>query len=557
MELSLRDYQQTACDNIVQGFQEHKRLLLVMATGLGKTVVFSHVLQRLAPRGRCMVMVHLTPILEQNARTIRRVTGYEVAVERAEHRSDETGWYKAPVVVTTRQTQIAGRNGFRRYQRYFPDDFALLIADEAHHSTCASDQEIYKHYQSNDKLLTLGATATPNRTDEAAVMRNFDAVPFEMGLRAGIDEGWLVDIAIQPIVVDGLDYSKVKTKAGELNSADLEAVLTYEKPLIKMAHPTFELAGDRKTLVFCAGVEHAARFAELLNRYGREAGRSDCARFISYKMPPEVCTDTIEDFRRGAFQFLVSVGKTVEGFDVPDIGCISMCRPTLSVPFMCQMLGRGTRTLDGLVDRCDDAAARREAIRTSGKSELLVLDFHGNTGRHKLASPVDVLGADYRDDEIEIAKRMFWREGQEENVGIMLEKARAERLKQHAEQLAREEARAKQRDGVIVHAQYRVLNPHDALGLRRPRNASWVRREPPTVKMCDALRGFKVRAPEQMSRGDAGVLLGEIIKRFKARKCSWKQAAVLKGRGFDTDCSPAEASRIIDGISEREGWRKR
>src|SRR5690606_7555906 len=92
-----------------------------------------------------------------------------------------------------------------------------------------------------------------------------------------------------------------------------------------------------------------------------------------------------------------------EGFDDPGIGLVVMARPTKSRALYSQCIGRGTRPLNGLVDGLDTADERRAAIAGSAKPNVLVLDFVGNSGRHKLVHATDVLGVDYDDAELEAA----------------------------------------------------------------------------------------------------------------------------------------------------------
>src|SRR5262249_7704252 len=109
-------------------------------------------------------------------------------------------------------------------------------------------------------------------------------------------------------------------------------------------------------------------------------------------------------YKRGEFQFLCNCGLFLEGFDETRIANVVIARPTKSRALYAQMIGRGTRPLPGLVDEnWMEADDRKEAIAQSTKPRLLVLDFVGNSGRHKLVSCADILGGKCTDDVIEKA----------------------------------------------------------------------------------------------------------------------------------------------------------
>ena len=95
-------------------------------------------------------------------------------------------------------------------------------------------------------------TATPDRHDEEALGKIFDTVAFEYQLPAAIQDGWLVPIEQQHVVVEGLDLSACRTTAGDLNEGDLARIMELEQVLHGVVDPTIQLAGDTPTLVFAS-----------------------------------------------------------------------------------------------------------------------------------------------------------------------------------------------------------------------------------------------------------------------------------------------------------------
>jgi hypothetical protein len=103
---------------------------------------------------------------------------------------------------------------------------------------------VIEHYGQNPDLKTLGVTATPDRHDEEALGQVFDSVAYDYELLDAIHDGWLVPIRQRAVVVDGLDYSSIRTTAGDLNGADLARVMEYEEMLHAVASPALEFRGD-------------------------------------------------------------------------------------------------------------------------------------------------------------------------------------------------------------------------------------------------------------------------------------------------------------------------
>src|SRR5262249_43659187 len=122
---------------------------------------------------------------------------------------------------------------------------------------------------------------------------------------------------------------------------------------------------------------------------------------------------------------------------------IIMARPTKSVALYEQVLGRGTRPLPGIVDGLERAEERRTAIAMSAKPNMLVIDFAGNAGKHKIVQASDVLGGKYGLPEREYAKRTLAEEGRAVDIEEALKRAKAELALLDAEESRRKAITAK------------------------------------------------------------------------------------------------------------------
>jgi len=541
--VQLRPYQEAAVDGVFEAWQTSRSTLLVQPTGTGKTVVCAHVIDRL-PEGRVMVLAHREELIFQAADKIQRVTGRPPDIEMAEMRADHGPlWDRARVVVSSIQTQCAGRNGDTRMKRFDPADFGLVIVDEAHHATAPTYRRVVDHYQQNPDLRVLGVTATPDRHDEEALGQVFESVAYDYELADAVRDGWLVPIRQRAVFVEGLDYSSVRTTAGDLNGADLARILEYEETLHGIAYPTLELAAGRKTLVFAASVAHAERLCEIFNRH-----RDGSARYVTGTTPKEERREMLADYARGAFQILVNVGVATEGFDEPGIQVIAMARPTKSRALYAQMAGRGSRPLPGLVDGVESGDARRDRIAASPKPACEIIDFVGNSGRHHLVTTADILGGNCSDEVIQRAERSA-RDAGGAPVDMLDALAEAER------QLAEERARAR-RAALRPKARFTTqsVDPFDVFGLEPWRERGWDKGRQPSEKMVALLERQGID-PRGLSFTEAKQLVGEVVSRFEKKTCTYKQARVLARFGYPTDTTFKEASRIIDALAAN-GWKR-
>ena len=546
----LRPYQAEAVNNTFDTFKQHDSVLAVMATGLGKTVFFSHVAKDFMNRGRVMVLAHREELITQAKDKLQRVTGIDADIEMGESWA-MNNYFKSEIVTSTIQTQIAGMEGNGRMTRFDPNEFSLLVVDEAHHAVAKTYQRVIQHYRQNPDLKVLGVTATPDRADELALGKIFSAVSYEYDIRDGIDDGWLVPIEQMSVEVQSLDFSKMRTTAGDLNGKDLAEQLEFEENLHGIADPTIQIVGDRKALVFAASVAQAERLAEIFNRH-----RAGSAEFVTGKTPKEYRRKLFDAFANRELQYLVNVGVATEGFDDPSIECVVMARPTKSRCLYTQMAGRGTRPLEGIVDGLTDAIARKSAIALSGKSSVEIIDFVGNCGRHKLITSADILGGRYEDDVIELAKQTAQetseRTGKPVDMMTELQQAESEIARRRR---MREEAERRQH--IRGYAQFTTskVNPFDLFDIMPQRERAWHKDRPPTEKQLDVLarNGIPI---EGLTFTHASQLIGAVIKRRENNLCSFKQARTL--RKYDVDPSVMtfqEASAVIDTIA-KNGWKK-
>jgi superfamily II DNA or RNA helicase len=508
----LRPYQEQAVAGIFEKLAAHRSTLLVLPTGTGKTVVFSEVARRWTERnGKVLVLAHREELIYQ-AREKLEAAGLSPGIEMGDQRSG--GLLVPRVVVATVQTM--GRESRRR--DYRPDTFSLIIVDEAHRILGDQYRAVIDYFPG---AKVLAVTATPDRADGAGLGAVCESVAHVYEIRDAIKEGFLVPIRQKAVQVEGLDLSRVRTTAGDLNEGDLEQILVEEEALHGVAHPTIELAGDRPTMVFAATVAHAHALAAVMNRRLDSMGRRHQAVALDGTVDREVRRATLRRFAAGEFQFLLNCALFLEGFDSPRISCVAMARPTKSRALYTQAIGRGTRL-------------------HPGKSDLLVLDFEGNAGRHSLVCALDVLDGT-NDDEVRKKARALIDEN--EQLDIM-----------EAIDLAASAVAESKRKKVIAEAKYKAVDvdPFSVLGVHAA-PGRWGGQE-----MTDRQREVLERAgidAKQLDKGQASALIEKVIQRSREGLCTFRQARVLVKNGLNPDVTFQEASRAIDELSQK--WRGR
>ncbi len=545
--MNLRPYQLAASDAIFKEWQDNDSTLVVMPTGGGKTVLFADVIRRVFPR-RALVLAHREELIFQARDKIQRVTGLSADVEMGEYRADGGLFEVSRVVVSTIQTQCSGGDGGGRMSKFDPQRFGVLIIDEAHHATSPSYRRVIDYYRTNPALKVLGVTATPDRADEEALGQVFQSVAFDYEVLDAIHDGWLVPIEQQMVHVEGLDYSSIRTTAGDLNGGDLAAVMEAEKNLQQMASASLTIIGQRRALVFTASVKAAEMTAEIFNRH-----RAGMASWVCGKTEREERRRVLSDFAAGKLQVVCNCGVLTEGFDDPGVEVVIMGRPTKSRSLYSQMVGRSTRPLPGVVDGPETAEERKAAIGASAKPSCLVVDFVGNAGKHKLVTSADILGGKVSEEAVELAVMQARKAGGPVKMSEALDEAEAE-LKRQADSARLAEAARRARLVATARFTTQSVDPFDVLHLDPVKARGWDNVKQLTEKQRSLLAKQGIN-PDNLSFSQGKQLISEIFRRWDGKLCSFKQAKVLRKYGYNTDVSFAEASATIDALAKNH-WKK-
>ncbi|MCA1824372.1 MAG: DEAD/DEAH box helicase [Frankia sp.] len=521
--VELRPYQLEALAGVDDVLSRVRSALIVGATGTGKTTTFAEAIRRRHREGPALVIAHRQELIDQAARRIRMQTGLSVGVEKAERYAERD----CDVVVASVQT--LGTADDRRLKSWRRDHFKLVVVDEAHHAIASSYRRILDWFET---AKVLGVTATPDRADEQAMGQVFDEVAHIYEIGDAIADGYLCRIRARFVHCEAVDLSSVHTVAGDLNQGELEMVMSSEAALHQVARPTLELAGDRPTVAFTTSVANAHRLAEVFNRY-----RTGCARAVDGETDDTTRRRLLNDYDQGRFQFIVNVGVLTEGWDCPRVACVAMGRPTSSRSLYAQCVGRGTRVFPG-------------------KEDLLVLDFVGNAGKHKLVSAADVLGGKYPEDVVAAAAAAVEKDPGKDVAQALADAQRAKEERQAALERAREED-ARRRAGAKTTVRYTTqeVDPFGVLDIERPKYSGRFGDEVASEKQVALLQKWKVPLPENVSKRDANRLIGECIERGRRGECTFAQAKTLAKYGYPKNATRAQARALLDGLAANQ-WRR-
>lgn len=325
--MRLRDYQEEALASVKEAYsQGTQRVLICLATGLGKTVLIAALPLHIKPKANdaMVVLVNRDELVSQTVDKLEKVhPGGKIGVEKAQSRASADCDFIVASVQTLHEKRL---DDF--YER-FGERIGILMIDECHHSTAASYRRITDRlFQVRPDGLLVGVTATPQRSDGEGLGIVFDRVVFHRDMRWAINNGYLVPVQSFKIT-SSVNLDEVKTIGGDFAIGDLAEVIdtTTRNDLAVSAY--VQHAFGKKAIAFCSTIKHAEHLSDAFNQRGVKAA------WASGNNSKDERNTAIEKFKKGEVLVLVNCALFIEGFDVPATEVMIDCRPTQSSAMYC------------------------------------------------------------------------------------------------------------------------------------------------------------------------------------------------------------------------------
>ena len=379
-----RYYQRIAINKTVEAIAKgQNRVLLVMATGTGKTYTAFQIIWRLWKAGKKKRILYLADrnvLIDQTmvndfrpfggamaklstrSRTIERDDGsleeIHTAIDQRHRRVDAA--YE--IYLSLYQAITGPEESQKLYHEFSPDFFDLIIVDECHRGSAAEDsawREILEYFSSATQI---GMTATPKETEYVSNIHYFGEAVYTYSLKEGIRDGFLAPYKVVKVHLD-VDIEGYRPSIGErdrygeliedriYNQKDFDRSLVIDERTKRVAKKVSEFlreSGDRfqKTIIFCVDTEHAAHMRQALINENQDLVQESERYVMRITGNDRVGTEELGSFidPESRYPVLVTTSRLLStGVDVQTCRLIVLDREVGSMTEFKQILGRGTR----------------------------------------------------------------------------------------------------------------------------------------------------------------------------------------------------------------------
>jgi superfamily II DNA or RNA helicase len=332
----LRPYQTDAAEALRESLIDTGRGQLVMATGLGKTVVMAEVVSDLIrdgllERGRVLVLAHTGPLVEQLHRSFWHQLPKWVPTHQLA--GGEEPSFQEGITFATVQSAVG------RMERL--GEWDLVLVDEAHHVGSQTFQSVIGGL--DESCWVAGVTATPWRGDGYDIDLLLGPPVFRMGIAEGLAQGFLAEVDYR-LLADNIEWEVVQDLSAHgysIKQLNRKLLLpTRDDEAARMVADVFKSDKRRGGIVYSPTGVHAHAFAGTLRSYGLRV------EAVLGEMEKRDVDRLMSRFRAGELDFVATVDLFNEGVDVPDVDIIVFMRATHSRRIFVQQLGRGLRLSD-------------------------------------------------------------------------------------------------------------------------------------------------------------------------------------------------------------------
>ncbi len=277
-----RYYQRIAINRVVEAVSKgQKRMLLVMATGTGKTYTAFQIVWRLRKAGLVKKVLYLA---DRNVLLDQTISGDFKPLNRVLTKVQDRTLDSAYEVFFSSYQQLVNEDkndptAPQPYEQLDPGFFDLIIVDECHRGSARADSSWRRVLEYFHSAIQLGMTATPKETEEVSTHNYFGAPLYTYSLKQGIEDGFLAPYRVERIHID-IDSFGFTPKAGQVDDKGQEIeqreytqrdinrniVFTQRDKLVSQRITEYLKNEGRfqKTIVFCEDIDHAERMRQAL-----------------------------------------------------------------------------------------------------------------------------------------------------------------------------------------------------------------------------------------------------------------------------------------------------
>ena len=378
-----RYYQRIAINKTIEAISKgQKRILLVMATGTGKTFTAFQIIHRLHKSGKMKKILYLADrnvLIDQTMQNDFKP--FQKVMTKIEHRNMDSSYE----IYMSLYHQLRS-NEEEVYKQFKPDFFDLIIVDECHRSSAKDDSNWHEILTYFSGATQIGMTATPKETVDVSNITYFGEPIYTYSLKQGIEDGFLAPYKVVRVSLDrdlegyrpergklDEDGYEVEDKEYTMHDFDRTIVIDERTKVVAKRIAEYMKSTDRmaRTIVFCVDTEHALRMRNALAEENRDLMQLNPNYVVRITSNDVVGKAKLDDFidSNTIYPVIATTSKLLStGVDTKTVKLIVLDVEIQSMTEFKQIIGRGTRLLPN-----------------KGKEYFTIMDFRNNS--EKFADP--------------------------------------------------------------------------------------------------------------------------------------------------------------------------
>lgn len=378
-----RYYQRIAINKTVEAIAKgQKRILLVMATGTGKTFTAFQIIHRLYSSGAKKKILYLADrniLIDQTMQNDFKP--FQKVMTKIENRKMDSSYE----IYMSLYHQLRS-NEQEVYKQFKPDFFDLIIVDECHRSSARDDSNWHEILNYFSSATQIGMTATPKETNDISNIAYFGEPIYTYSLKDGIEDGFLAPYKVVKVGLDkdlegyrpekgklDEDGYEVEDKEYTVHDFDRKIVIDERTKVVAKRITEYLKATDRyaRTIVFCVDTEHALRMRDALANENSDMMKVNPSYVVRITSNDDYGKTKLDDFidSNTTYPVIATTSKLLStGVDTKTVKLIVLDEEIQSMTEFKQIIGRGTRLLPN-----------------KGKEFFTIMDFRNNS--EKFADP--------------------------------------------------------------------------------------------------------------------------------------------------------------------------